>query len=217
MNHRWLITSPGSGLADRPRIGQANPETPYFLERNCGLIVQLQLEIATMFCPRCSCQNSDDTKFCRACGTNLATVTLALADPNQLSEAALERLASISLAKRRAAISALINGTGWISASTVIGVALGLFSNTNDWIYVWLGLASWMACWGIILWSQGINKLVEARSLQRELGVASGGMPKRVTHELASRETVAPPEVPTTNKLAQPRSISEHTTDLLNR
>lgn len=170
-----------------------------------------------MFCPRCSAQNSDDTKFCRACGTNLATVSLALADPQQLPEAALEKLASISLAKRRAGISALIHGTGWIGASSVVGVALGLFSNTNDWIYVWLGLASWMACWGIILYSQGINKLVEARSLQRELGLASEGTSERVTHELAEVEPTAVPGVQPTNKISPPTSVTEHTTDLLNR
>ena len=33
-----------------------------------------------MFCPRCAAQNLDDAKFCRACGTNLETVALALAD-----------------------------------------------------------------------------------------------------------------------------------------
>ena len=170
-----------------------------------------------MFCPRCSAQNADDTKFCRACGTNLATVCLALTDPQQLSEATLERLANISFAKRRKAISNLIHGTGWVSASTVIGVALGLFSNTNDWIYVWLGLASWMACWGIILWSQGINKLVEARSLQRELGMASNGIPRRATHELADKESQALPGAPTTNKLGRPASVTERTTDLLDR
>ncbi|MBA2732993.1 MAG: zinc-ribbon domain-containing protein, partial [Acidobacteria bacterium] len=31
-----------------------------------------------MYCPRCSAQNLDDAKFCRACGTNLETVALAL-------------------------------------------------------------------------------------------------------------------------------------------
>ena len=170
-----------------------------------------------MFCPRCSAQNSDDTKFCRACGTNLATVSLVLSDPQQLSSVVAEKVASISLAKRRAAISNLIHGTGWIGASTIVGVALGVFSNTNDWIFVWLGLASWMACWGIIQWSQGINKFVEARSLQRELGVTTEQPARPGTDELGKGESPALPEVPTTNKLARPSSVTEHTTELLDR
>ena len=167
-----------------------------------------------MFCPRCSAQNSDDTKFCRACGTNLATISLALANPKQLSDAALERVGSIVLAKRRAGISNLIHGTGWVGASTVVGVALGLFSNTNDWIFVWLGLASWMAVLGMIQWSQGITKLVEARSLKSELGLAAtiqGGA------ELEATEPAALPDTPITSKLADPSSVTDHTTELLNK
>lgn len=166
-----------------------------------------------MFCPRCSAQNSDDTKFCRACGTNLATINLALANPQQLSDAALERIGSIVLAKRRAGISNLIHGSGWVGASTIVGVALGLFSNTNDWIFVWLGLASWMACWGMIQWSQGVNKLVEARSLQRELGLAATGGIQPGT-QLERNE---PAEAPVTSKLAQSSSVTDHTTELLNK
>jgi hypothetical protein len=163
-----------------------------------------------MFCPRCAAQNSDDTKFCRACGTNLATVSLVLSDPQKLSAATLERVASISSAKRRDGISRLIHGTGWIGASTVVGVALGLFSHTNDWIFVWLGLASWMACLGIIQWSQGINKLIEARYLSRELGSA---MP----NSSQASEPAALGPVPNTNELARPGSVTENTTELLNR
>jgi Predicted membrane protein len=169
-----------------------------------------------MFCPRCSAQNSDDTKFCRACGTNLATISLALANPQQLSDAALERVGSIVLAKRRAGISNLIHGTGWAGASTVVGVALGVFSNTNDWIFVWLGLASWMAVWGMIQWSQGINKLLEARSLRHELGLPAAGTIQRGT-QLERTEPAALPDTPITSKLADPSSVTDHTTELLNK
>jgi RNA polymerase subunit RPABC4/transcription elongation factor Spt4 len=163
-----------------------------------------------MFCPRCATQNSDDTKFCRACGTNLATVNLVLSDPQQLSAA--DKLAGISAAKRRAGISNLIHGTGWTGASTIVGVALGVFSNTNDWIFVWLGLASWMACWGMIQWSQGISKLVEARSLKAEHGLMSE---ETTWRELTRKEPTALPDAPTTTKLAEPTSVTENTTELL--
>ena len=169
-----------------------------------------------MFCPRCAAPNTDDAKFCRACGTNLATVSLVLSDPQHLSPAALEKVASILSVKRRDGISKLIHGTGWIGASTIVGVALGLFSNTNDWIFVWLGLASWMACVGIIQWSQGINKLIEARYLSAELksAVADSAFGKPQMH---SGEPAALPEVPKTNELPRPGSVTDRTTELLNR
>jgi ribosomal protein L40E len=174
-------------------------------------------QLTLMFCPRCSAQNSDDTKYCRACGINLATVSLALSSPQQLSQATWENLGSISLAKRRAGISNLIHGSGWMAASTIVGVALGLFSNTNDWIFVWLGLASWMACWGMIQFSQGVNKLVEARFLQRELGPGPKESTQGAGHELPERQAAALAETPTTTELAQPDSVTDRTTELLNR
>jgi hypothetical protein len=167
-----------------------------------------------MFCPRCATQNSEDTKFCRGCGTNLSTVNLVLSDPQQLSTAALEKVASISSVKRRDGISKLIHGTGWIGASTIVGVALGLFSNTNDWIFVWLGLAAWMACVGIIFWSQGINKLIEAQYLSRE--VKSAAADSAFAHQQIGKGAPAA-EVQKTNELGQPGSVTDRTTELLNR
>lgn len=169
-----------------------------------------------MFCPRCATQNSDETKFCRSCGTNLATVSLVLSDPQQLSTAALEKVASISSVKRRDGISKLIHGTGWIGASTIVGVALGVFSNTNDWIFVWLGLASWMACVGIIFWSQGINKLLEARYLSQELKLTAADS-SFVNKQIRKSAPASLPEVPKTNELARPDSVTDRTTELLNR
>ena len=170
-----------------------------------------------MFCPRCSAQNSDDTRFCRACGTNLATVSLALADPQQLSQVALEKLGNISRAKHRAGISNLIHGTGWTAASTIVGVALGLFSSINDWIFVWLGLASWMAVLGIIQVSQGVNKLVEARTLRHEAGLAFGETTHAGSDEPRKTEPAVLPEAASTNELAPRASVTDHTTEFLNR
>jgi len=174
-----------------------------------------------MFCPHCAAQNADDTKFCRACGTNLSVVSLALLNPDQLVAVAAETKEKDWIEKRREGISTLIKGSGLIGASLLVGAALGMFSNTNDWIFVWLGLASWMACWGIILWSQGINALVDSRYLRQQFGTASGETTPRTTHELVSNATpgLTPgsADASTTTNLAQPRSVTEHTTELLNK
>ena len=174
-----------------------------------------------MYCPQCGAQNTDDTKFCRACGTNLGVVSLALSNPNQLVAATLENKGKDWLTKRREAISTFIKGSGLIGASALVGVALGVFSNTNDWIFVWLGLASWMACWGIILWSQGINKLVESRFMRSELENASQETTVRLTRELASDSGralgTANADASVTTKLAQASSVTEHTTELLKK
>ena len=37
-----------------------------------------------MFCPKCANQSADDLKFCTVCGTNLASVTMAMQDPKSL-------------------------------------------------------------------------------------------------------------------------------------
>ncbi len=83
-----------------------------------------------------------------------------------------------------------------------------------DWIFVWLGLAAWMACLGIVLWSQGINKLNEARYLSREVKSAAAES-AFVNHQIGKGEPAA--EVSQTNELAPPGSVTDRTTELLNR
>ena len=174
-----------------------------------------------MYCPHCAAQNADDTKFCRACGTNLSVVSLALSNPNQLVAVAAEKKGKDWIEKRREGISTFIKGTGLIGASLLVGAALGIFSNTNDWIFVWLGLASWMACWGIILWSQAINALIDSSYLRKQVRAASGDTMPRTTHELASNPTPGlasgSADTSTTTRLAAPLSVTDHTTELLNK
>src|SRR5688572_22874451 len=104
-----------------------------------------------MFCPRCAAQNLDDAKFCRACGINLETVALALADKyHPAKQEAEEDPFKSWLETRKGAIDKIVRGIGWFISSMLIGVALGLFSNTNDWIIIWMCLVGWMAVWGVI-------------------------------------------------------------------
>ncbi len=62
----------------------------------------------------------------------------------------------------------------------------------------------------------GINKLIEARYLSQELKLAAADATFG-KQEIRKSEPASLPEVPNTNELAQPGSVTERTTELLNR
>src|SRR4029078_9321680 len=115
----------------------------------------------------CATQNLDGAKFCRACGTNLETVALALAqlDPAQSASAVTKKpkAAKNKLEKRSEGVEKLVRATGLIGASAVVGAALAVFSNKPDWIIILMIFAVWMSCWGFIWLVSGIAALIESR------------------------------------------------------
>jgi hypothetical protein len=89
-----------------------------------------------MFCPKCGTQNPEDGKFCRSCGTDLASVSAALtgALPAHLADAGVAQIHHE--ARRRNdpnevyadAVKAIISGIGFLVVSMVLlftGVAGG--------------------------------------------------------------------------------------------
>ena len=175
-----------------------------------------------MFCPRCATQNLDDVKFCRACGTNLETVALALSDqyhPANLSKDEDEEPETEKswLEKRREAMDGIVKGIGLMGASLLIGVALGLFSNVPDWIIIWVGLAGWMACWGFISIVSGIGALADSRFMRRQLGQAPGGTAALTDQPLSSVDPKMLPDTSAIPMLSPPPSITEHTTKPLDK
>jgi hypothetical protein len=174
-----------------------------------------------MYCPRCATQNLDDIKFCRACGTNLETVALALSDqqhPVKLSKDEDEepKPEKSWLEKRKEGMDGIVKGTGLMGASLLIGIALGLFSNAPDWIIIWAGLAGWMACWGFISMVSGIGALAEARFLRRQLGQTANRSTAPIAQTLPSGHQAMLPDALDTPKLSPP-SVTEHTTKPLNK
>jgi zinc-ribbon domain len=170
-----------------------------------------------MYCPRCAAQNLDDAKFCRACGTNLESVALALADKYQPARASVDedRRATAEerwLEKRSEGTGSIVKGVGLLGASLLIGVALGLFSNQSDWIIIWVGLAGWMACWGFISLTSGIHALMESRFMARLMKQKAAGAAIEAATVNDARML---PDGLTTNKLSIPPSVTEHTTELL--
>ncbi len=175
-----------------------------------------------MYCPRCAEQNLDNVKFCRACGTNLETVALALSDQyhrSKLSEDNDEDLKPEKswLEKRREGVDGLVKGAGLMGASLLIGVALGIFSNTADWIIIWAGLAGWMACWGFISLVSGIGALIESRFLLRQLGQTASVTAASTAQPLSADDPRRLPDTPATPMLSPPSSVTEHTTKTLNK
>jgi zinc-ribbon domain len=175
-----------------------------------------------MYCPRCAAQNLDDVKFCRACGTNLEMVALALSDqhhPAKLSKGKDEEPETEKswLEKRREGMDGIVKGTGLMGASLLIGVALGLFSNAPDWIIIWAALAGWMACWGFISMVSGIGALAESRFMRRQLGQTASASTAPAAQPLSSGNRAMLPDALDTPKLSHPPSVTEQTTQPLTK
>jgi hypothetical protein len=164
-------------------------------------------------CPRCAAQNLDDAKFCRACGTNLETVALALAD--QYHPDSKSRDEEAWLEKRGEGVGSIVKEVGLLAASLLIGVALGLFSNQPDWIIMWAGLAGWMACWGVISLTSGISALMESKFMLRLMEQKAGGTAASAIQAASVNATAMLPGMSATNRLPSGPSVTEQTTELL--
>ena len=161
-----------------------------------------------MYCPRCAAQNHDDAKFCRGCGTSLETVALALTGRYQPAANAGE-LSKDWVTVRHEGVQKLIRGIGLSGASLLIGAALGLFSDSNDWIIVWLVFVGWMAAWGVISLVSGIGSMAEAKFLQKRIEQVPATYIGGHTQEFV---TAAPPA-----QTGIPLSVTEHTTRSLSQ
>jgi len=174
----------------------------------------------TMYCPRCAAQNLEGVKFCRACGTNIETVALALA--GQLDPARIRRdnaqesgAAKTGLEKRSAGLKKIVRAMGLLGSSALVGAALALFSHEEDWIVLWVIFAGWMACLGMISLTSGVAALIDSRlTLKTE----------RPTSELVGAtssaglvEGQAASATPGTPELSLPPSVTEYTTKTLDK
>ena len=154
-----------------------------------------------MFCPECATQNLSEAKFCRACGTNLEVVSLALAadagSPVK-SEDSANNTAIDSLAKRRAGMRNVVQGSILLFISALLAL-IGLLISTKpaSWLFVWSVFFGWMACWGAVSLAIGSSKLVESKFM----------LPKS---KAADRGSALPPANHT--DALPPFSVTEHTT-----
>jgi len=165
-------------------------------------------------------QNLDGAKFCRACGTNLETVALALAQKlhpahSDKQAAKNSQAGKNKLEKRSEGLTKIVRASGLIGASALIGAMLALFSNQPDWILIWMIFAGWMACWGVMWLVSGIAALIESRFTPLQARHTAEETVCQTT-PLGSRDDQEILPTHAAPRLSLPSSITEHTTELLN-
>ena len=164
-----------------------------------------------MYCPGCATQNLDDAKFCRVCGTNLSAVALALSGQTSRVSKRDARTSTSPERYRRHGMNKLIEGTGLIAGSTLVGAALAIFSGKPDWIFIWLVFGAWLAVLGVMSIAKGIGGLIEWKYVSKELAQTEAA--RLEMPALAELNDVAAPI--TSPKLSPITSVTEHTTKLL--
>ena len=164
-----------------------------------------------MYCPRCAAQLVDSDKFCRACGADLKSVALALADQQLPSKAGKNKTRTPKkektwMEKRSAGVREAAEGATMIGASLLIGLGINLLSNHPDRLVLmglWAVFFGWLACWGVFSLASGIGAIAQAASMRAEVP--------------QSQPADDPVMVPDTDPLDNPRlspslSVTENTT-----
>ena len=146
-----------------------------------------------MYCPNCATANTDDTKFCRSCGSNLTLIPQALT--GHLPEAPSRKL---SRRERRRhdfehggppnlanGITKLFIGFGFL----LVAFASLLFANAEHW-WFWLLIPAFATL------GKGVAEIVSARYSNPTLtpGVSQTAMPPTPSvGQAAPREGFYPP------------------------
>lgn len=162
-----------------------------------------------MYCPQCAAQNTDDAKFCRACGTELEAVALALT--NKFSPPG-DWLEKYGEGKRKVITGAILLGAALLIAGVpalFIGVSFPL-------VMLWTVFFGWMAGWGIVSLASGVGEMVKSKTMLRQMKQFGSGLTTIETSELppAAHEPRMLDDA-TRAKPYSPLSVTEHTTGLL--
>ena len=162
-----------------------------------------------MFCPQCATQNTDNAKFCRACGTDLEAVALALTNKFPQPGAWLEKYGE---GKRKVTMGAILLGAGLL-----IGGVPSLFLGVIfPWVMLWTIFFGWMVGWGIISLASGVGEVVKSQTMLRQMKQSDGGLTTTEPSELSS--AAHEPRMlggVTRDKPYSASSVTEHTTELL--
>jgi hypothetical protein len=151
-----------------------------------------------MYCPKCAAENSDGSKFCRRCGSNISLVPQALSgtlrDPSEYDEATANKLAG----KVERGITKSLIGLAFV----VIAMLMLLSRNRDGWA---------MLIPAAILIGKGASEILAFRYL-------------RTAGRLSTPKAVQPPPEDTLQQASQPLldqaippSVTEHTTRNMNQ
>lgn len=178
-----------------------------------------------MFCPKCAAENHDQTRFCRACGTDLEVVALALnteLTPTELvpnKESNRKELMQHCLKMQVDGISQVSRGALIFATGILLGIPLAFFGKNTDWhsnwILVWLVTCGWLPVWGAFMMGTGLSNLINSRVIQRRteaLGAATDtvSVPR-------SGQTQRFAEAESTSEVVTPLSASEELTSIIDR
>jgi hypothetical protein len=130
--------------------------------------------VVFLYCPKCATQNDDGARFCRACGTAIEVVALALdgklvPQDKQISET-LDQLTTERLEIRRAkGMRSLVTGGVLMAVSLAILFIPMLFSATHafPWVVIWSAFFGWLAVWGTISVVLGIGRVMDSNDSNR--------------------------------------------------
>ena len=177
-----------------------------------------------MFCPQCATPNTEGSKFCRSCGTELEAVALALkgesAKPAKKSGKKKKDEPSTAeewMVARGEYAGGVLRGIILMVVSALVALPLALFSPAEmPWVIIWMVFFGWIAVWGGIETAEGAGGLIEAKNRLRLLASKSGGAaaadsatPRQLT---AARESPSALSAAEAFRRPTPASVTEGTT-----
>ncbi|HEY7910884.1 MAG TPA: hypothetical protein VIG62_03140 [Blastocatellia bacterium] len=158
-----------------------------------------------MYCPNCGSQNQD-VKFCTRCGTNLGTVTDALAGKTTGASSIDERLLKVikdySKGRRNAITGAVLIPAGLFVMSLLIWVGLPPVAS--------FFIVCWMFFWGASALADGLGKWIAASGEMKTLKDIAG--PKSLPGSSEEQAGVQVPPSFLTGPVEYPGSVTDQTT-----
>lgn len=156
-----------------------------------------------MFCPKCGSQNSDETKYCRGCGTDLGGVHTAIEGRTHPVSAIAERHIDLFSSGLRG----LLIGLGFLIVSVV-----AFSTSTRSAVLGIFALA-----FGFYFLGTGVARLVQARALKRlrdpKNVPAKPGLTSGQTEYIKPSQSIYQTE----DLVTTPRSVTENTTTHLDK
>ena len=164
-----------------------------------------------MYCPQCATQITDNTKFCRVCGTDLEAVALVLTNKLPLPGPWFEKYGE---SKHKVIMGAILLA----AALLIAGVPALFIEELFLWVMLWTVFFGWMAGWGIVSLASGVGGMVKSKTMLRQMKQFD----RRPTSTEPSQLSSAAYEPrmledATRAEPYSPLSVTERTTDLLGK